>query len=361
MNILVFVIEDTYIGGAESVLHLLTDSYLKKGNQVYVLFFRPKKYGHWEKSGNPNIHLYYGGGLSTFISNIKKIRSIHFDYSYSSLVDLTGMLGILRRLRILHFSKMIGRESTSIFERYKGIGLARKKLMYLFGYPAVDSLVCQTEYMKRQLIANLPWIEKKCNVIVVPNPVDEQMMELKGNDVTELSTIQKCQPYIVTAGRFIPEKGYDILIDAFNRIRKSYPELKLVILGDGELRPYLVDKVSKYALNDKVYMPGFKQNVFPWFRHAKLCVISSRVEGFPNVLLQMMSQNSKVVSTLCAGDIENIEGIYTCQPNNVDELVAAMKKSLVDDEEMKNIDLFNIELSKRSIESFINTIEESLI
>lgn len=356
MNILLFVIQDTYTGGAEGVLHQVSDYYLKKGNEVFVLFYMPKTYGNWENANNPNLHLLYGGGLRKLVSNVLSLRDINFDYSFSSLVDLTGLLGIFRRLRLIHVKTMIGRESTSIFDRFIGFGLWRKKMMYSLGYPAVDVLICQTNYMKERLLHFQPWIAKKNKVVVIPNPVDVEMMRNRGQE--ELYDIIK-HPYIVTAGRFIPEKGYDILIDAFNILRKNYPCLKLLILGDGDLRDSLESQVKDLRLADNVIMPGFSENVYPWFRKAQLCVISSRIEGFPNVLLQMMSQNERVVSTLCAGDIDKIKGLTTCPTNNVEALVEAMESTLTQQDTKENRQLFDEELKNRSIDSFINIVETS--
>ena len=81
------------------------------------------------------------------------------------------------------------------------------------------------------------------------------------------------------------------------------------------------------------------------------------MEGFPNVLLQMMSQCDNVVSTICAGGIDQIAGLITCEPNNVDALYQAIKLSLETEDTAKNRPLFDQELESRSISSFIAKIE----
>lgn len=356
MNILLFLYQDTFVGGAENVLKQIANHYALRGDNVYVLFLREKKYGHWEICGEEKLHLYYGRGIIGLFSNLYKLHQIKFSYSFSSLVDLTGILGIIKRLHILKIKKMVGRESTAIFDRYTGIGLWRKKVMYRMGYPAVDVLICQTSYMKEQLLHHLPWIERKSKVVVIPNPVDMNTMKVKGEEVKDKATDY---PYIVTAGRFIPEKGYDLLIDSFARIKNGHPDLHLVILGDGNLRESYEAQIAKYGLKDCIHMPGFSKNVYPWFKEARLCVISSRVEGFPNVLLQMMSQNTRVVSTLCAGDIDKIKGLQTCLPNSVDALTETIEKVLKETYVETNRQLFDEVLRRRSIEAFMEIVETS--
>jgi hypothetical protein len=83
-------------------------------------------------------------------------------------------------------------------------------------------------------------------------------------------------------------------------------------------------------------------------------VVSSRIEGFPNVLLQMMSQNNNVVSTTCAGDIDKIRDVVICKPNNVLELKFAIETSLARNN--NNRTSFDNYLKSRSINEFMKTV-----
>jgi glycosyltransferase involved in cell wall biosynthesis len=80
--------------------------------------------------------------------------------------------------------------------------------------------------------------------------------------------------------------------------------------------------------------------------------VSSRIEGFPNVLLQMMSQSNNVVSTKCAGEISNIEGIFTCETNDADALKTAMEKGLSNVIDHRTLH-FNKYIALRSIDNFV--------
>ena len=104
---------------------------------------------------------------------------------------------------------------------------------------------------------------------------------------------------------------------------------------------------------------GRVSNVLAYFNLAKVCVVSSRVEGFPNVLLEMMSQNTNVVSTKCAGGIDELEGVFVVEVNDVSGLVEHLK-IILDSDTSHNRVLFDKELKSRNIENFINKIELSL-
>ena len=91
---------------------------------------------------------------------------------------------------------------------------------------------------------------------------------------------------IVAAGRLKEIKGFEELIEAF-----AYAQLdgtRLLILGEGPLRPMLESKVQELNAADVVSLPGSVRNPMPYFKLAKGCILSSRIEGFPNVLLEMM-------------------------------------------------------------------------
>lgn len=355
MEILFVFNEDNTNGGASSILRQVIDYYIAQNSVVHIVFRKNKKYGHFDDICCENLKLYYSKDLLHFIKNIWKVHKISFDYSFNSVVKFTGFVGVLKRLRLLHIKTMVGRESTSVFLRFKGLRLLYYKMWYQFGYKAVNVLICQSNIMKEQLIKNIPWIEKTARVVVIPNPVNLEKMNEMSMAVIDTSLYT---PYIVTAGRMIPEKAYDVLLDAFSEINKEYSSLSLVILGDGMLRPQIENQIERLKIKDKVILAGQVSNVYPWFKQAKLCIVSSRMEGFPNVLLQMMSQNEKVVSTLCAGGIEKINGLFTCPINDSRALSHSILECLESDT-MGRRSLFDEELNNRSIEKFIRIVEQS--
>ena len=356
MNILLFIEHDSFLGGTQNILRQIGEYYLDRNYKVYVLFLFSRKQGQWSNICNENLKLYYGGSFFKLIVNIIQLYRTKFDISYSSLVHFTGLLGLLKRLHILKIKYMVGRESTMVFERFKGFKLLRYKMMYYIGYPALNLLICQTDGMKMNIIKHLPWLEDCMKIIVIPNPVNPKEMDLMAEKEIDVS---KYEPYLITAGRFIKEKGFDVLVDAFASFIKKHPGFKLVRLGEGKLKNAVEEQIKSYGLSDAVTILRFTDNVYPWFRKARICVVPSRIEGFPNVLLQMMSQNEKVVSTLCAGAIRNIEGIYTCEPDFVEDLARALEDCFNADTTL-NRKLFDRELEMRSISHFMEIVDDAL-
>ncbi|MEN5086556.1 glycosyltransferase [Sphingobacterium faecium] len=354
---ILIVLPNDNMGGAENVLKMIAEHYVRE--EVEIRFLTRSISGAWDGKENVRYGSFtseYLGAFQLIFSLLFNMRKPKYDYVFTSHVFITGIIGILRRIGIIRTKYFVGRESTLIFKRYTGFKLSLYKFMYTWGYPGLDLLICQTDHMKEELLRAIPNLEAKVKVLMIPNPVDLLKISTLEDDVN----IPIEAPYIVTAGRLIPEKGFDLLILAFKRLKYNYPNLKLIILGEGNERRRLTDLIADLKLSHDIILKGFVSNVFPYFRAAALCVVSSRIEGFPNVLLQMMSQNTKVVSTLCAGGISDILGVYTAPVNHEEALYNSIVQCLEDNNKLNRI-IFDEFLIERSIERFMGKIEEALV
>lgn len=353
-----FVLPSDLIGGgAQQVLFTIINFFIEQGKNCAVVFLIKKKHHGWESLEDKCTIVYldntsvYKGFFSAakYIRTLKKSNNIKHAISSQSLIN--GLLGFLKFFKILNHTKLVLRESTSIFLRFNGFKLLLYKTAYVIGYRQADLIICQTDLMKQQLLEALPWLKKKNTIVVIPNPVNLDEINTKANEVINF----EIDDFIVAAGRLIPEKGFDILIEAFSQLENT--ALKLIILGVGEVEEHqkLANQIHRLHLENRVILYGYVKNVYPIFNKAKLCVVSSRIEGFPNVLLQMMSQNNNVVSTICAGEIANINGIFKCEPNDVNTLSAIMEKALMNNKDNRSL-YFNAYIESRSISNFIDSM-----
>ncbi len=338
-----FSISDS-LGGAEQLMLELGKAL---PNKPAICFFKARTNTTWETAG---FEVHYCN--SNFISFITYCLNNACDTTFSSHLIMNALLGFFRLVGVFKTTKLICRESTSVFKRYNGMKLLKYKAAYRIGYHRIDLLITQTSDMKYNLLKNIPWLRSRdIKVITIPNLFQFPQFEI----------VEKKEdfPYIVAAGRLIKEKGFDILIDSFHRMQLSYPQLKLIILGEGSSRECLETQINTLGLGNKIYLPGFTTEIYSYFKGATLCVVSSRTEGFPNVLLQMMSQNNNVVSTLCAGDIDKIEGVYTAQTNNPQDLKEVMVACLENDN-LENRLIYDEQLRARSTKSFLEKIDNNL-
>src|SRR5690606_26042131 len=115
-------------------------------------------------------------------------------------------------------------------------------------------------------------------------------------------------PVIIAAGRLSPEKDFPTLIRAFSLLRRRRPA-RLAILGEGGQRAELQAQIDALEHGRDVLLAGFQTNPYAWMGRAAVFVLSSRWEGFGNVLVEAMACGTPVVSTACpSGPEEILEG-----------------------------------------------------
>lgn len=353
---------DSLGGGAEQLQFNLVQHLVRNEEPCLVIIITRKKRDTWSKLESPFFNIryiplnnWYLGYLLLPFYLFKARAKYNIRKIFTSQTLLNGMAGFLKKTGIIKkHTVLIARESNTIYKLLSGRKLKLYDLAYKAGYSHTDLIICQTSYMKAELLKSVPKVLGKKNIITIPNPIDIERNNKKAQEFDP-----PLDKYIIAAGRLVPVKGFDILIDAFKLIEDQIPSHKLIILGEGHLRDELQEQIERNNLQGKVALYGFVNNVYPYFKHASMCVLSSRIEGFPNVLLQMMSQNERVVSTLSAGDIKNIEGIYTCEIENKNKLAKTILNCLQDDSGHKR-NLFDDYLSKRTVANFLEEIDLQL-
>ncbi len=163
---------------------------------------------------------------------------------------------------------------------------------------------------------------------VIYNP-----LAVKSESVTETKLLPQLNPnqkIIVAMGRLTEQKGFDILLAAFAQIAPQYPDWQLIILGEGQQRQQLEAQRDKLGLQKRVLMPGLVSNPFPILKRSHLFVLSSRYEGFGNVIIEAMACNLPVISTDCPSGpreiITNGENGILVSNQQPDQLAQAMAK-----------------------------------
>lgn len=145
----------------------------------------------------------------------------------------------------------------------------------------------------------------------LPNLIDIDGINVRANSNEHEHLIDSYRPFILSVGRLDDTKNYEILIRAYKEIYKN-TRCSLVILGEGPDRLKLEKLVSKLSLYDRVYLPGFYKNPYPFIKNCEVFALSSKQEGSPNVLREAQVLNKKIVSTDCSSGIHDILGDSKC-------------------------------------------------
>jgi glycosyltransferase involved in cell wall biosynthesis len=180
-------------------------------------------------------------------------------------------------------------------------------------YQRFDMVVCQSQDMRNDLVKNFNFPSAKA--VVIHNPVDlERIQRLAQEPLAtglENQGDSDARINLVAAGRLSHEKGFDLLIEAVALC--GNPRLYLTILGEGPLKKELEQLAQAKGVFDQVRFVGFQKNPYPFFARADAFVLSSRFEGFPNVVLEALACGTPVIATPAPGGVREIlEGIESC-------------------------------------------------
>ncbi len=174
-------------------------------------------------------------------------------------------------------------------------------LVRRLAYGRLDVVTGQTEEAAVWLRTHT-WARR---VTVIPNAV-RWPLPTQAPIIAPASVVPDGASLIVAAGRLAELKGFDRLIEAFSRIAPAHPSWSLAIIGEGPERPRLEQSIERLGLTSRVALPGHAGNLADWYARASLFALTSRYEGFPNVLLEAMSYGLPAVSFDCDVGPRNI-------------------------------------------------------
>lgn len=223
---------------------------------------------------------------------IKELNEFKPDIIFSTLGHLNIALLSIRKL-IKGNPKIIVREANT---PSKSISSNKRFLttLYKYFYPKADLIVAQCKEMKDDIVDIFNIDEKKITYIY--NPVDIEGIK---NCCKNKNPYNNNKINLLSVGRLTFQKGFDILIDAFNIVLKKIPNAHLTILGEGILKNDLQKQAEILGIRENISFVGFKENPYPYYYYSDVYILSSRWEGFPNTLLEALACGTKVVATDC--------------------------------------------------------------
>lgn len=295
-----FAIDSLTGGGAEKIVLTLAAEFVKLGHEVHILVMHNERL-HSIPEGIL-IHSCFGLPLSKLVSifRIKKTVSElkqkidqlesqygKFDIFYSNL-NITNQLMAQAEVQPLYC--VIHAPVEEELSREKKLGpIAYLKLLRSLNALNNKNIICvsngvseEIKLKKRIHPATITTIYNPYNLDVVRN-----LSEQNNNTIPDID-------YIIHVGRFAKSKRHDVL---FNALKKVKEPVKLVLLCKNTKKA--IRGAKKYGVLDRVIIPGFQQNPYPWIKHAKALILSSDYEGFGNVLIESLAVGTPVVSTDC--------------------------------------------------------------
>jgi glycosyltransferase involved in cell wall biosynthesis len=201
------------------------------------------------------------------------------------------------------------------------------------GYNLADAIATTSQGVSDDLMEHFGVRESA--IKVVHNPIDFDAMNDAVAEPLDVAEAREWKhPAIVSAGRLAEAKNFPLLIDAMALLRRRLPAARLFILGQGDQEPQLRQQIASLGLSDAVRLCGFQRNPWKYIARADVFALTSRYEGFGNVLVEAMACGVPVVVTSSPGPLEivrdNVDGVIV--PEHTASAVAqALELMLTDD------------------------------
>jgi glycosyltransferase involved in cell wall biosynthesis len=259
------------------------------------------------------------------VRKIKKQYSIDFSISHLEGADYVNVLSKRNEYTIcwIHGSKIFDLNISGL------IGNVRKQLFIPFTYKQSDQVIAVSEGIRQELISNFAIPSSK--IITIYNGFDIEEITFKSKQPMSAAyqNLFQNKTILITHCRLSRQKNVNALLDIFSAF-KNEAEIRLVILGDGELRDELIrysrninlrvwsvwEADAPFHLDHNVYFLGYERNPYPYLQGSQLYLMTSSWEGFPLSLCEAMACNIPVLSSDCfTGPREIISpGLEKAQP-----------------------------------------------
>lgn len=284
------------LGGAETMCENLAYSLEKYGNQVLIVSLYTRETAITSRLIKKGVQVVFLDKKSGFdgllfirlakLLKREKVDVVHTHiYSIKYGIIAAILAGVKTRVHTVH----------NVAEKEAGKS-ARKLNAFFFKYckvvPVALSELVQASIEKEYAIP-------KESIPVAYNGIDLSNCIKKGSYSFDGEFV------ILNIARFFEQKNHAGLIEAFAKFNKKYPKSRLWLIGDGELKDDIINRVKNENLTDKVDFLGLKSDVYPYLNRADAFVLSSNYEGIPMTLIEAMGTGLPIVAT-CVGGIPDM-------------------------------------------------------
>ena len=293
---ILFILPDLETGGAERIVTTIANHLPRSTFEPKILLLR-KEGGYLEilKEDVEIIDIKTPRIRHSLKPILKEIRNRKPDIVFSGFGEVNAYLALF--IKFFPKIKFIARE-TNVVSKH----VTRREIRFFYKfYNNYDRIICQSDDMQNDLIENFKI--KKEKSIKINNPVDFEFINEKLAISEKPESFKNDFKNVVAIGNLSSRKGFDNLLKVFTHLKNE--KILLHILGDGRDKELLHQMKNDLGL-ENVLFHGQQKNPYQFLKFADLFILSSRYEGFPNVLLEAGACGTYSLANNCKGGINEI-------------------------------------------------------
>lgn len=291
-----FILPDLETGGAERIVTTIANHLSRDRFEPMILLLR--KEGGYLNFLKKDVEIIdidterIRHSLKPILSQIYRRKP---DIVFSGFGEVNAYLSVF--IKLFPKIKFIARETNVVSEH-----VTRKEIKFFYHfYNNYQQIIAQSDDMMNDLVHNFNI--KKHKITKINNPVDFDFINEKLLNSTKPESFQYNFKNVVAIGNLSARKGFDNLLKVFSRLKNE--KIILHILGDGRDRE-LLNQMKDFLGLKKVVFHGRQENPYQFLKFADLFILSSRYEGFPNVLLEAGACGTYSLANNCRGGINEI-------------------------------------------------------
>lgn len=293
---ILFILPDLETGGAERIVTTIANHLPRERFEPKILLLR-KEGGYLEflKDDVEIIDIKTPRIRHSLKPILNEIRQRKPDIVFSGFGEVNAYLALF--IKFFPKIKFIARE-TNVVSKH----VTRKEIRFFYKfYNNYDKIICQSDDMQNDLIDNFKI--KKEKLVKINNPVDFEFINQKLAISEKPGSFKDDFKNIVAIGNLSSRKGFDNLLKVFSHLKNEM--ILLHIVGDGRDREFLHQMKKDLGLENVIFH-GQQKNPYQFLRFSDLFILSSRYEGFPNVLLEAGACETYSLANNCPGGITEI-------------------------------------------------------
>lgn len=291
-----FILPDLETGGAERIITTIANHLSRDRFEPKILLLRKK--GGYLSLLNEDVEIIdinterIRHSLKPILAEIYRRKP---DIVFSGYGEVNAYLSLF--IKLFPRTKFIARETNVVTQH-----VTRKEIKFFYNfYNNYQRIIAQSDDMMKDLVKNFSIKSEK--IIKINNPVDFDFIEDKLMTSKKPESFKYNYKNVVAIGNLSSRKGFDNLLKVFSRLKNE--NILLHILGDGQDREILHQMKDFLGLKN-VFFHGRQDNPYEFLKYADLFILSSRYEGFPNVLLEAGACGTYSLANNCPGGINEI-------------------------------------------------------